>query len=105
MPCTVPAATARSTPSLACTAPKRLRMPRSATAGAAIAVTERSELAGVVGHVVGDLDLAGDDVGLGRVDLALHVGADQLGVVLVHRVVDTAFLQPEHGDARRALVG
>jgi len=33
MPCTVPAATVRSTASLACTAPKRLQMPRNATAG------------------------------------------------------------------------
>src|SRR5258705_302564 len=60
----------------------------------------RSILAGVVGHVVGHLDLAGDDVGLRLVDLLLHVRRDELGVVLVERVVDAVFLQSERDQAR-----
>src|SRR5690242_8435730 len=47
-------------------------------------------------HVVGDLDLAGDDVGARRVDLGLHVRADQLGIVLVERVADAFFGQAEY---------
>src|SRR5262245_8404040 len=47
-----------------------------------------SEFARVVGHVVGNLDLARDDVGLGRIDLGLHRRIDELRVVLVERVID-----------------
>src|SRR5687768_10710807 len=44
MPCTVPAATVRSTARLACTAPKRLSMARIATAGATGAMARRAAL-------------------------------------------------------------
>src|SRR4051812_37575939 len=99
MPWIVARRTVRSTLRLAWTAAKRLSMPRSATACIS------SELARVVRHVVGHLDLAGDDVGLGRIDLRLHRRIDELGVVLVERVVDAAFLQAERGHPRHALVG
>src|SRR4030095_1779002 len=43
------------------------------------------QLAAVAAHVVVDLDLAADDVGLGLLDLGLDRVADQPGVVLVER--------------------
>src|SRR5215216_3282707 len=49
-----------------------------------------ASLAGVVAHVVVDGDLARNDVGLGRIDLALHLRRHQLLVVLVERPVDAA---------------
>src|SRR5258706_1251247 len=58
-----------------------------------------SILASVVRHVVGHLDLAGDDIGFRLVDLLLHLGGDELGVVLVEGVVDAVLLQAQHHEA------
>src|SRR4051812_6831182 len=38
--------------------------------------------------VLRNLDLARDDIGLGRVQLRLHLGRDQLPVVFIERVID-----------------
>src|SRR5215470_890706 len=57
-----------------------------------------SILAVVVGHVVVDDDLAGNDVGLGLLDLGLHLRRDQFLIILVVGPVDAAFLESEHGD-------
>src|SRR5258708_38612740 len=65
----------------------------------------RSLSAGGLGHVVDDLDLAGDDVGLRLVDLLLHLGADQLFVVAVERVVDAVLLQPQRHQSRLGVLG
>src|SRR5207249_9859599 len=51
-------------------------------------------------HVVGDLDLAGDDVGAGLLEPLLHVGGDETPVVLVERVADAALGHAERADAR-----
>src|SRR5258708_36372682 len=97
MPVIAPLRIASDTPRTACTAQNDLWMPESSVAAAtAIRV---SSLAGVVAHVGVDNDLARDDVGLGCVDLGLHLGCHQLLVVLVERPVDAAFLQPERLDA------
>src|SRR5258707_14954830 len=86
MPVIAPFLIASDTPRTACTAPNDLWMPESSIA-AATAISAAS-LAGVVAHVIVDDDLARDDVGLGRVDLGLHLGRHQLLVVLVERPVD-----------------
>ena len=92
---------------LACTGPNDLSIDAQFDGRAVAAVGFASVIAsardqygaGVVAHVVVHLDLAGDDVGLGLLDLRLHLGRDQLLVVLVERPVDAAFLQAEHRDA------
>src|SRR5580692_1041984 len=43
-------------------------------------------------HVVLHLDLAGNDIGLCLFHLGLHVGGDQLLVVLIDRPIDATFL-------------
>src|SRR6185436_16814082 len=84
----VPGATARLTRSLASTSPNLLVISRS------------SSIAGfLLGHRVRDLDLAADDLGLGRLDLLDHAGRDELGVVLVHGVADAAVRQAVDVDA------
>jgi nitroreductase len=67
---------------LACTAPKRLwmRIIHRHGGGWRPSSGARSVLAAVGGHVVDDLDLAADDVGLGGVDLLLHVGVTSLAL-------------------------
>src|SRR5436309_7843440 len=80
----VPGATARLTRSFASTSPKRLVMSRSSS----MVMGAR-----LLRHRVGDLDLAADDFGPGGLDLADHVGGDQLGVVLIHGVADAVVLQ------------
>src|SRR5581483_2492115 len=52
----------------------------------------------VVGHVVRNRDLAGDDVCLRLVDLGLHVRGDELLVVLVIGPVDPALLEAQDRD-------
>src|SRR6185295_2570294 len=86
----VPGATARLTRSLASTSPKRLVMSRSSS----IAVPPV-----LLRHRVRDLDLAADDPGLGGLDLADHLGRNELGVVLVHGVADAAVRQAVDVDA------
>src|SRR5258708_23262924 len=106
MPVIAPFSMTSDTPRTACTLPNLLSIPRSSIAGAAV-IAGTTSLAGVVAHVVDDDDLARDDVGLGRVDLGLHLRRDQLLVILIERPVDAAFLEPKHLDAGlpRAVVG
>src|SRR5512143_2535382 len=92
MPVIAPFSIDSDTPRTACTLPNDLSIFSSSIAP----VTCKRSLAAVVGHVVDDVDLAGDDVGLGRFDLGLHLGRDQLLVVLVERPVDAAFLEAKH---------
>jgi len=47
------------------------------------------------GMTADDLELAADDVGPGGLDLGFHLGAHELGVVLVEGVVHAALLQAE----------
>src|SRR5215471_11359659 len=91
MPVMAPLPMLSDTPRTAWTLPKDLWIPRSSMA----AVTWLRSLAGVVAHVVMNGDLARHDVGLGLLDLGLHLRRDQLLVVLVERPVDAAFLQPQ----------
>src|ERR1700757_793575 len=86
---------ASDTPRTACTPPNDLSIATSSIAGTP-ATSGTGSLAGVVAHVVVDDDLARDDVGLGGLDLGLHLRRDQLLVVLVERPVDAAFLQAQH---------
>src|ERR671911_2665311 len=90
MPWIVPRGICRSTFLLAWTGPKRLSMPMSSTAGWALAVRGRSSLAAVAAvsakraHpgaagtvllgriVVGDLELAADDLLFRLLELGLH---------------------------------
>src|SRR3979411_1093226 len=51
-------------------------------------------------HVVGDLDLAGHDVGAGLLEPLLHVRGDERPVVLVDRVADAALGHAERADSR-----
>src|SRR5690348_3567844 len=96
MPVIEPRGTVSETLRFACTGPNDLSIARSSIAGGAPAVIGgRSESALIVAHVVVHLDLAGDDVGLGLLDLGLHFGCDELLVVLVERPVDAAFLEAE----------
>src|SRR5260370_5213803 len=95
MPVMAPLSMASDTPRTACTLPNDLSIATSSIAGTA-ATSGTGSLAGVVAHVIVDDDLARDDVGLGGLDLGLHLRRDQLLVVLVERPVDAAFLQPEH---------
>src|ERR1700677_3940874 len=87
-----PRATDRDTSRFACTAPNRLSMPRSSSAGprdptgAWCAALAGSTVLGRL--VLGDGDRSGDDVGLGLVEAPLHLRGDQLPVVLVQRIVD-----------------
>src|SRR6185369_1192858 len=83
-PWTVPARTISERSRLAWTSPNRLSMPRSSMTGAAIGMP------GSLRHVVGDLDLAGHDVGARLPEAALHLRRDQAAVVLVQRVSDAA---------------
>ena len=64
--------------------------------GAGGPMTQKLKLAGVVGHVVCNLDLAADDVGLYGFDFFLHVRRHELFVVGIHRKADTAFFQAQH---------
>src|SRR5215471_13891099 len=84
MPVMAPFSIASDTPRTACTLPNDLSIATSSIAGTP-AFSGTGSLAGVVAHVVVDDDLAGDDVGLGGLDLGLGLGADQLLVVLVKR--------------------
>src|SRR5262245_39706248 len=91
----------------ACTAPNRLSIPRSSTAAAAELLTATSpvlcaapferrlcrrnpDLGELFRHIVGDLDLAGHDVGARLLEPLLHVGRDERAVVLIERVADAA---------------
>src|SRR6185503_4279739 len=80
----VPGATFRLTRSLASTSPKRLVISRSSI------MIFRKQL---FRHGVRDLDLAADDLRLGVLDLAQHVGRDELLVVLVHGIAHAAVRQ------------
>src|SRR5882672_12963375 len=91
--CALPMAS--DTPRTACTVPNDLSIATSSIAGTP-ATSGTGSLAGVVAHVVVDDDLARDDVGLGGFHLGLHLGRDQLLVVLVERPIDAAFLQAQH---------
>src|SRR5215470_10841715 len=111
MPWIEPRPMVTETARLACTAPKRLSMPISSTAGAADAAAAGATPAAavpmeddmpcrlravVVFRVVVDLDRAGDDVLLRLFDLGLHIGRDQRLVVVVERPAHTLFLEAEH---------
>src|SRR5471032_1745517 len=98
MPVIVPLSMASDTPRTACTLPNDLSIEESSIAFTTFTFLW-SSLAGVVAHIVDDGDLAGDDVGLGGLDLGLHVGGDQLVVVLVDRPVDAALLEAKRLDA------
>src|SRR5690349_1716362 len=91
--CALPMAS--ETPRTACTLPNDLSIATSSIAGTP-ATSGTGSLAGVVAHIVVDDDLARDDVGLGLLDLGLHLRRDQLLVVLIERPVDAAFLQAQH---------
>src|SRR5271165_5926303 len=54
----------------------------------------------VVGHIVVDLNLSGDDVRLDRVELGLDLRRQQALVVLVDGVIDPAVLKAEDLNAR-----
>src|SRR6266851_2671399 len=95
MPVMAPLSMASDTPRTACTLPNDLSIVTSSIAGTP-ATSGTGSLAGVVAHIVVDDDLARDDVGLGSLDLGLHLRRDQLLVVLVERPVDAAFLEAEH---------
>src|SRR3712207_3340916 len=110
MPWIDPAGTTRSISRLAWTAPKRLSIPRSSTAGGTTPGSGATVPGGAIGPaalsllllgrvVVLDLELAVDDRLLGLVDLGLDLGPQHLAVVLVHRVADPLLLQPERLDA------
>src|SRR3982750_114803 len=66
-----------------------------ARAATCLMVLNRSLPAGRIRHVVGHLDLAGDDVCFGGIDLLLHVGRNELLVVLVEGIVDAVLLEAE----------
>src|SRR6185295_16778534 len=85
----VPGATVKLTRSFASTSPKRLVMSRSSSI-----VVPR-----LLRHRVRDLDLAADDPGLRRFDLADHLGRNELGIVLVHGIADAAVRQAVDVDA------
>src|ERR1041384_8638355 len=95
MPVIAPLSMASDTPRTACTLPNDLSISTSSIAGTP-ATSGTGSLAGVVAHVVVHDDLARNDVGLGLLDLGLHLRRDQLFVVLIERPVDTAFLEPQH---------
>src|SRR5262249_16699485 len=95
MPVISPLPMASDTPRTACTLPNDLSIATSSIAGTP-ATSGTGSLAGVVAHVIVDDDLARDDVGLGLLDLGLHLRRDQLLVVLVERPVDAALLEPQH---------
>src|SRR5215475_5306706 len=95
MPVISPLPMASDTPRTACTLPNDLSIATSSIAGTP-ANSGTGSLAGVVAHVVVNDDLARDDVGLGLLDLGLHLRRDQLLVVLVERPVDAAFLEAQH---------
>src|ERR1700678_648119 len=99
-----PRATDRLTERFACTAPNRLSMPRSSSAGpGGPPGAWGAGLAGSTGLgrlVLGDGDPAGDDVRPGLVEALLHLRRDQLAVVLVERVVDAVLREAEDLRAR-----
>src|SRR5262249_18149576 len=102
MPVIAPLSMASDTPRTACTLPNDLSIATSSIAGTP-ASCATGLLAGVVAHVVVNDDLARDDIGLGLLDLGLHLRRDQLLVELIERPVDAAFLEAEH--LRAALPG
>src|SRR5260370_2333826 len=104
MPVMAPLSMASDTPRTACTLPNDLSIATSSIAGTAC-LSGTGSLAGVVAHIVVDGDLARDDVGLGGVDLGLHLRRAQLLVVLVERPVDAAFLDAEHLQAALPAAG
>src|SRR5262245_39451240 len=102
MPWIVPGRTTSDTSRLAWTFPNHLSTPRSSMTGGdgppgppaagrvsppAVSAIRTGRL---LGHVVGDLDLAGHDVGARLLEPLLHLRGDQLAVVLVDRVADPA---------------
>src|SRR3954454_22025582 len=89
----VPGVTARLTRSFASTSPKRLVMSRSSSM-----IVRRGEERLFL-HRVRDLDLAADDLFAGGVDLADHVGGDELGIELIHREAHAVVLQAVDVDA------
>src|SRR5438093_4576427 len=95
MPWIVPARTTSATSRLAWTSPNHLSMPRSSIADGATRST--MFVPRLPGHVVGDLDLAGHDVGARLLEPLLHLRGDQAAGVLIERVADPAL-----GDAQRA---
>src|SRR5262245_28779840 len=95
MPVSAHVLIASDTPRTACTLANDLSIARSSIAGTP-AYAGTGSLADVVAHVIVDDDLAGDDVGFGGLDLGLHLGRDELLVVLVERPVHTALLQSQY---------
>src|ERR1700689_3640641 len=91
-PCTDPRATERETARLACTAPKRLSIERSSSAGPEAAPGAwGARLCGSTALrrlVFGNTHLARDDVGLRLVEARLHFRGDQLAIGVVERVAD-----------------
>src|SRR5262245_61513817 len=112
IPWMVPGRTASETARLAWTAPNRLSMPRSSITargsfrrgpqarGVPAACARATGRPGSLRGVVGDLDLAGDDVGARLLEAALHLRGDQRAVVLVDRVAHAAVGDPEDARAR-----
>src|SRR5689334_4752363 len=120
MPWIAPGRTTRDTLRLAWTAPNRLSMPRSSITArgpprsprparprAAGALAERRPRASgptcrrrSLRGVVGDLDLARDDVGARLLEAALHLRGDQRAVVLVDGVAHAALGDAEDARAR-----
>src|SRR5438132_4677182 len=102
MPWIEPALTTSEMFRFAWTSPNHLSIPRSSIAAAPLS-SSRSDMvrsSELFSHVVGDLDLAGHDVGAGLLEPLLHVGGDESPVVLVERVADAALGHAERADAR-----
>src|SRR5262245_20099503 len=78
IPWIVPSRTASDTSRLAWAAPNHLSMPRSS-------------MTGLSRCVIGDLDLAGGDVGARLGEALLHLRRDEIAVVPIDRVADPTF--------------
>src|SRR5262245_27776451 len=96
----VPAAMVNETSRLACTAPNDLSMPRSSMNGTGGLALMTDALSGLLRHVIRDLDLARDDVGARLPETLLHLGGDELAVVVVERPAHPALGDTEHAQAR-----
>ena len=59
-------------------------------------MAQKLKLAGVIGHVICNLNFAADDVGLCGFDLFLHVCRHEFFVVGIHRKTDAAFFQAQN---------